>query len=291
MKLQFFILALIVVSTSLWGQEQQDSLSPRQIRKIERKARPAYICSSIGFGRSIFQDKGTSPLFYKGSPLLVAFTLLKADEKREAEFGGHYSIGSYSAGSSSSTTNAFRVQYSRLFRLNRISNEKWNFKVGGAIDVMTTIRINSSLGNNALGYEVFPTLLGSFKLSYDLSRKEAKEGKFLFIPYRLKPRKMQLSYRIDPGLMNNNIRNNFAYIGHSSILNDPIPFDNYRFNAFAGFRIASSLDFTYYLRNHNGIRFSYLWEAFRGGGPDSRFQMAFHFFRFSLLFNSKSPQN
>ena len=45
------------------------------------------------------------------------------------------------------------------------------------------------------------------------------------------------------------------------VLNDGNFLKSYEFNAFSGARFSSALDYTVYLKNKNGIRLSYEWDA------------------------------
>ena len=122
----------------------------------------------------------------------------------------------------------------------------------------------------------------------DVSRKEAKDKKLLFIKYHLKQRTRNLSFRLNVGLINSSFRNGFVYAGQSFILNEEKPFDDYQYKVFLGFRASSSLDYTIFLKNKNKIQLSYLWDAYKTGGDLDKFEMAHHTFKLTLLFNTNN---
>ncbi len=285
LKLLIFITAIFFVS-SVFGQTEEENLS----RKERRKKRPAYIEIGTGSNYCKFRDFATSPLFYSGTGIVMSVSRIKKDEIRESNFGIMYSGGKPTTKDESyavSLKNIF-INYTQLYQIKKLSNEKWNFKVGGTFNSSMDLRINESLQNNAVGYEGFFTLFGSAKLSRDLSRKKTKNYKLWFIKINLEPRERKLSYQFNLGLMNNTLRNGYAYSGQSGIINDSKILDGYQFQSFSGYRLSSQLDYRLSLRkNRNAIIFSYLWDAYKTGGDLDKMEAANHIFKFVLLFNTK----
>ena len=115
-------------------------------------------------------------------------------------------------------------------------------KVGGQLSNSFHIRNNPSFQNNATGLEVFSTLFASGKLSWNISNKEKKRAKFLFIPMNFKPRKRELSFRVNLAVMNNTYRNGYAYNNNSAITNDPDVFDDYQLKIFSGYRLGTECE-------------------------------------------------
>lgn len=265
-----------------WGQSE---------RKLARKSRPTYALVAFGPSSSNFRDFATSPLTYRGSILSTSLARLRADANKESLLGLSYSFGNYSATveehSTSSQVKTLSLYYSRLYAVNKYSNEQWKVKAGALFNATVNTRLNASLQNNAFGIEMFPTLLGSIQVERDLSRTSAKEGKLLFIRYNRQPRKRLLSYRFNLGLLNSHYRNGFVYSGQSSVLNDPKLFDDYSLKTFSGMRMSSTLCYSVFNSNGNITQFSYNWDAYKTGGDADAFEMAHHSLTVSLAFNTK----
>jgi hypothetical protein len=258
--------------------------------KFQRKLRPTFINASVGINFSNFRDFATSPLIYSGTPKYIGLDYLKSDENRETELGISYSFGNYKVqvekNSSVSNVNVISSFYSRLYQIPSLSNDAWNIKAGGLINVTGNIRSNPSFQNNAWGTELIATLFGSIKGTRDVSRTKQKDKKLLFVKYTLNPRKRNLSFRFNLGVINSSYRNGYVYTGQSSILNDPKMFDDYKFSMFSGFRMGTAIDYTIYLKNTNALRFSYVWDAYKTGGELDQYQMASHVLKFTLLFKT-----
>lgn len=282
------IIMLLLLLPSLAGFSQNDTTT--LTKKETRKERPAYLGFSAGLGYSGFRDFATSPLIYSGTPVYLSLSYLKADEKRESEFGFSYSFGNYVNNSNKQFTlsqvKTFSTYYSRLYRLEKLSSGKFNTKIGGVLNATNNTRYNPLLMNNAVGAEWFVNLMGSIKISQDVSRSEFKNKRFLFIKYTLEPRTRNIAFRLNVGLINSSYRNGYAYIRHTLDQNDL--YYGYRFDIFSGYRMSSSLDYTLFLKNRNAIQFSYLWDAYKTGGNTDKFEMAHHTFKLTFLFNTNN---
>jgi hypothetical protein len=279
------LLICMLIAAPLWTFAQSDTT-----KKSLRKMRPAYINVAFGLNFSNLRDFATSPLTYSGRPLFVGIDYLKTDQKRETEMGVSYSFGKYTAtvGENSAVSQVKVISgfYSRLYEIPAWGNEKWNIKAGGLLNVTGNIRSNASFQNNAFGSEIISTVFGSVKATRDVSRTKHKDKKFLFIKYKLHPRKKNLAFRLNLGLMNNTYRNGYVYSGQSSVINKPKFFDEYQFSVFSGFRMGTSIDYTISLKSSNAIRFSYVWDAYKTGGDLDQYQMASHVLKFTLLFKT-----
>jgi hypothetical protein len=274
-----------------WGFSQSDSTS--NFSKIElRKKMPAYLAFSVGSSYSSLRDFATSPLIYSGVQGNIALSRLKVNQKRESEIGASYAFGNYLSDynehSSVSKVQTLSVYYSGLYQLSNLSSEDLNVKVGGLVNATSNFRMNESFLNNAVGVEIIPTVFGSIKIEKDLSRKEGKDKKFLFMKYHVTPRERNLAFRLNIGLINSSYRNGFVYLEQSSVVNDFNLFDDYEFRVFSGFRASSALDYTIFLKNKNKIQISYLWDAYTTGGDLEKFEMAQHLLRFTFLFNTNN---
>ena len=261
-------------------------------RKELRKQIPKFIAIGFGTNNSKFRDFATSPLIYSGRVLHISLSRFKLSNKREAELGLSYDFGSlsnnYNSTFSSSDFKRVELYYSKLYKLKLFEAIGVNTKLGFLLVGNGNIRINNALQNNAFGIETFANLLGSIKFTKDISRKIAKEKKFLFIKYKLKEKSRDLAFRINLGLINSSYRNGYAYIGQSAILNEPKFFDDYEYNIFEGLRFSSRLDYTRNLSNKNAVQLSYIWDAYATRGDSDKFEIAHHIIKLTLLFNTNN---
>jgi len=284
------IISFLILPFSVFSQQNENiTLSKKEIRKL----RPAYINMSAGINNVLFRDFATSPLFYKGTPSTFSLSFLKKDQKKETETGISYTSGNcyttYTEQFVLSNIKMISLYYSLLYKINSLSNEKWNLKTGGLLNITGDFRINERLDNFQVGYELLPTLFGSIKLTRDISTKTDKERKFLFIKYKSKQRIRNISYRLNIGILNNSYRNPYSYIGPSSMALNSELFDGYTFYYLSGFRLSSALNYTFALKNKNKIRLSYIWDAFTTSkGNCGKFQMSQQLFKISLLFNTNN---
>ena len=286
------MLFLISLGTGCLAQQtDSDSLSGKEARKLARKNRPDYIGIGAGLNWSSHRDFATSPLIYSGTMAVFHIDKSRFDEQKESSLSLRLSAGNQDIAVAETFTAtsvvSFFNSYQQLFQVKRFSNEQWNVKAGGNISWGFNYRDNPSFGNNATGVEWYGTLFGSVKVTRDVSRKKAKEVKILFIKYKLKPLRRNISWQFNAGLLNSNLRNGFAFINQTALVNEPDRFTDYQFNIFSGFRLSSQIDYTLYLNTGNMVRFSYLWDAYRTGEEFDKFEMGHHMFTTSLWFKIK----
>ncbi len=273
--------------------EKQNSVTKKQDTIIEKRhIRPAYIVLTSGVAYSHYRDFATSPLFYSGLPIFSSISRLKSSHRKETDYGittisGNY-LNTYNNHLSASTGQSLSFYFSQLYKIDRISSEKINIKIGGMFDFTTNIRINEDLQNNALGLELFPAFFGSIKFTNDISRKKPETIKFLNLKFKLKARTRKLSYRMDIGLLNSTFRNKYAYTGHGAVFNQIPFFVDYEYHTFSGFRMNTAIDYTIHLKNKNLIQISYLWNLYKTGGQYDKFEMAYHIIKVSFLFNTNN---
>lgn len=283
------VIAILFLIPQIGMSQNDEALS----KKERKENRPKYRGVSIlGLGVGSFRDYATSPLTYTGLTLSSSRFSISMDEYRETESGTSMTFGAFgntfNDHGSTSITISPSLYYSELYSLPKFSISKFNLKVGGMMNVTSNIRINEGLLNNAIGFEIIPTLFGSVKGTLDVSRKETRSKKFLFFKYTLEKRRKSLAFRFNTGLINASFRNGYAYSGQAFLLNEPDPFDDYQFKIFSGYRLSSSIDYTLYSRKTtNAVQFSYIWDAYKTGGDFESFEMAQHALRVTLLFNTK----
>jgi len=280
-----FFLFLFLMPVIIFSQNENNIIT----KEDERKKRAIFSTRSSGLTFSNLRDFATSPLIYNGISYTSTFSLLKINTKREMEIGTTNSLGIFSTSINGNGASGYvfspSVFYSQLYELHKLSSEKLNIKIGGLFNTTANIRYNASYNNNAFGLEIIPTLFGSIKLTKDVSRKETKNKKILGIPYTLKARKRDISFRLNIGLVNSSYRNGYVYADQSSLLNDFTLFEDYQFKIFSGFRMSSSLDYTIYLKNRNRMQFSYVWDAYKTGGDLDKLEVGNHSFRYTFLIN------
>lgn len=249
---------------------------------------PLYFETGIGLDISNYRDFATSPLIYHGYMGVLPIKLLIEDQKSETVLNMRNSLGAYQirVGDEETTSIGYvnNIRIGHLMRINPLSGNRFIFKAGGVYDVATIFRLNNYLFNNATGYEIFGTLSGSLKITADLSRREVREIDLVWWKIYLNPRTRWLSFRLDLGIVNSTLRNGYAYIGQEILLNHLKLFDDYHFDLFSGYRLGSRLDYTWFLKNGNGLRFSYIWDAYFSGGEYPRYEMAHHILQCSLLY-------
>ena len=283
----FFIFLFSICSLSF--SQVNDSLrNASESKKELRKSTPIYLINGLGVNAVSYRDFATSPLIYN-APLGININagIEKLKSKHEQNVTLNYTFGLFKSKTngerSSSIGHFLTLNSSDLFKLN-VLQEKWDISLGYLISGVSSFRINDNLGNNSFGYELFFNAMASGKITRDLSRDIIKEKKILFMKFKMRPKTRNISFRFDPGIINSSVRNDFSYIGQSAILNDSKAFDNYKFRIFSGLRFRTSLDFTRYLKNGNGIRWSYTWDALKTGRDIDDFELGSHLFSFSLLF-------
>jgi hypothetical protein len=263
------------------------------IQGVDEKTSAKFVQIGLGANRGSMRDFATSPLTYKG--LLANYSLgyIKMTPKREVKLSGRFNHGAYRSKrdeffpvNSKSSQYMMFIDYARLYTINRWSDKKWAFKAGGTFNTMFDVRVNESLMNAGVGYEMFNTFFLSAKAIRTFQRYADKEKKFLFIKYKRKPRTQQLSYQLNVPVMNNTLRNGFAYIGNEGLNTIPL-FKEYEYKAFSGFRLSSELSYTVVTHSSNMWRISYLWDAYAVGKEHRRFEAANHILEFSLLYRIK----
>lgn len=238
--------------------------------------------ANFGLGLSAFRDLATSPLTYRGVTFAVSpISRWKIDDKKEVFFGldVHFGASLIAVGGESdiSFLIAPAINYSRLYALKKLAKKGWDYKIGGKVDVWTLIRTNPSLGNNTLGFELFPTLFGSFKITKSFERHP-------FLRKKRSTKKQSFSLSVDVGLWNNTLRNDFAYTNHTPFFNSRDFLRDYEFQWFNGFRIKTAIDYILYSnKNSNAIKIAYKWEGLHSGRTQDRFAIGIGYIQVALL--------
>jgi len=264
----------------------------RDSLKQIRKNRPYYSTVGIGVQGSKFRDFATSPIFYEGIGAALHWGALKMDSQVESELTFQYGFGFHNIGVkneyAAATLHQPKWSYSYLRNLKRLSNDKWNIKAGAMANILINIRSNASLMNNGLGFESLNTLMVAGKVTRDISRPKTVTKKLLFLKFKLNSKKRDLSYRLNVGVLNNTLRNGYAYLNQDWLLRENSSnLDGYNYRFFSGMRAGAEINYTKYLDNGNAIRISYLSDVYHTGNESAKFEAAHHFLKFLLLFRSK----
>lgn len=112
--------------------------------------------------------------------------------------------------------------------------------------------------------------------------------KLLFLKIKLKPKKRDVSFRFNVGVVNNNLRNGYAYLNQSWIISDDSQVLNgYKYAFFSGARLTSEWNYTRHLTNGNAIRFAFNTDVYTTGNQLDKFEAAHYTLKFILLFRTK----
>jgi hypothetical protein len=286
---------LLLASNLNYGQENTPGEPPEQNRTSR-----FYHQLSSGLHLPVYRDFATSPLFYDGFGFYQGSGRLKRSDQKERLLKIGLSLSAVAARVPESdfiqpgamgTFGNFQLYYLRLWKLEKLSSDKNNVKVGGALVSTQNFRSNSSLQNNALGLENLTNLMGSFQVTRDISRKVPKQLNLWLLKPTLQPVERELRFLFNTGLLNFNYRPGYAYSFDAEIVGeetDPLfwVLSDYRWSL-NGWRLQTELEYITYLGNGNARSFAYVWEAAHAPGRHEAFQMASHQFRFTYYFFTK----
>lgn len=285
------LILMLLLSAQVYSQKR-DSLDT-----IKNKL-PSnfYSVLSIGLTSPLYRDFATSPLFYRGLGINLNTAWLRRNDKRERIFRVDLGFSALIPRVPKSKLiqpgglayyGNLTLYYHQLWKIEALSNEKFNMKVGGALNITQNVRGNPVLQNNAMGLENLSNLMASAQVTMDISRKTPKEYK----RFTLKPVKRELRLLVNVGVLNFNYRPGYAYTYDSEMngtKSRPVAwaFSNYKLTL-NGWRINTELEFIKYLPNRNARAWSYVWEAAHAKGRYEPFQMASHRIQYTLYFHSK----
>lgn len=290
------VIVLLFIGTQCYSQERESLDTVKTESPIN-----FYTQLSIGLTSPLYRDFATSPLFYRGLGIHLSTAWQKRSDKRERIFKVAFGFSALTPRVPKSKLIqpgglAFygRVDfyYQQLWKLEALSNEKNNLKIGGAVNITQNIRANPALQNNTMGLENISNVMASAQWTLDISRTKTKQLNLWLFKPTLKPVKRELRFLVNVGVLNFNFRPGYAY-AYDSELNgmdtNPVSwaFSNYKFSM-NGWRVKTQLEFIKYLPNGNARAWSYVWEAANAKGKYEPFQMASHRIQFTLYFNTKT---
>jgi hypothetical protein len=268
---------------------QTDAAQQNDSTKV-RQPRPIYVGIGIGNNISRFRDYATSPLFYGATARTISVFVDRPSDKKDMFIQARYSAANYKARgiddkTSLSNLKAVSARYTMLWKINPLSSEKFNVKVGGTFDAWADLRVNKKLQNNAAGVEMFASLMLSVKASHRIMLTEQKKIWFL----KFNPRYRNTFFQLNVPVMNNTFRNDYIYTSTAGLDGNTKPslFKGHEFHAFSGFRLSTCLMYEQEVFNNNILRFTYDWDLLLTSKKYDQFQMANHLFLVSMLINLK----
>ncbi|HSJ66402.1 MAG TPA: hypothetical protein VK921_01955 [Anditalea sp.] len=287
-------LAIIVFALIALDALAQDNIGQNYTDQDDR-----FLLGSMGMVIPVYRDFATSPLFYRGAGLHGGMGWMRSSDKRERliDFNMNGSLTLARTPESDffpALTEGFFIsinsQFHYLYKIERFSTAKNNFKLGGAIVSTQNIRINPHLENAAVGLENISNLMLVGKLKRDISRTEPKNFKFLFIKTTLQPIRRYLDFQTNIGILNFNRRPGYAYVYHNEwdgTDTDPASWvlDAYRWTL-NGWRLGTTVEYSWFRPSGNGRKISYLWDAAHAPGRFESMQMASHTFRYTIIINN-----
>ena len=256
---------------------------------------------AIGLTNATYRDFATSPLFYSGSGILLQTSWFKQSNSKERDLQFGLVLNNMSARIPKSNymqpeTNAIfaqlNIRYNRLFRLNSISTDRVDYKLGGLAQTTQNLRANPSLFNNALGLENITNIMVSAQMTRDVSRNRNRTLNFRLFKINLRPVKRDLRFQLNYGLANFNYRPGYAYlyvpeINGTETTNLQFFLSSYKWSGFDGQRVTTDLEYIIYMPNGNASSWSYTWDIASAPGNHELFQMASHQIRYRMYFHTK----
>jgi len=258
-----------------------------------------FLMGHMGVVVPVYRDFATSPLFYRGAGLHGGMGWLTSSSKQdwlvELNFNGSLTFaGTPESDFFPALTEGFFISINSYFhylhRIDKISSQKNNFKLGGAILSTQNIRINPHLENAAVGLENISNLMLVGKLKMDISRTEPVRFKFLFIDTTWHPLRRYVDFQANLGVLNFNRRPGYAFVYHNEwdgTDTDPASWvlDAYEWSL-NGWRLGTTVEYSWFRPSGNGRKISYLWDAAHAPGRYESMQMASHTIRYTLILNN-----
>lgn len=295
MKKNYLLFALLCIGLLNSAQAQSGSAASDDSGSVKPK-RPIYAGIGIGNNLSTVRDFATSPLSYYGAAKTISVFVDRPSDTKDMFIQARYSAGNYKVQDldydKQERTNlkfanvkSASARFTMLWKINPISSEKYNIKIGGTFDAWGDLRTNTAFQNNGFGSELFATLFLSAKVSHQINITETKKLWFL----KFNPRYRKTFFQLNLPVMNNTYRNGYIYTTTAGLDGNanPSPFKSYEFQAFSGFRLSTCLSYEQAIFNDNILRFTYDWDMLLSSKKYDQFQMANHIFLVSLVLKLK----
>ncbi len=261
----------------------QDSIPSFPDIRLQNRS---YIHFAPGADRIVLRDFATSPLFYRG--YMASFTLgaSRILPFRESELRLRAGAG-YFEGVQSLRIYTYNVQFDHLWKVPKFSSQRLKTGLGFMADVTTFERRNLAFGNNNYGLDFLSTIFLTARSEFSIDRKSAKHVKFWFINYHLKPVQRDLRLQVAVSALNSSYRNGYNHLRGGAYPGTTLITD-YELRAHSGFRLATNLAYTRHLRNGNGLRLAYIWDANSNPGVYEKLEVAQHTIQFTFLFRANN---
>lgn len=266
MKQYFFLLiVLILAGTSAAAQEEQPSYHLGDFLK-----------AGGGASRIKIRDLGVSPIYYEGYAPLGTLSIDTETEKHSWSIFGTYGYGTLKAERlliyQSSIHN---INYGGHFHYNiKELRPDINLKVGGAFQGLTNVRFSPSFRNAGSTVESINSIAASAKVEWIIDRTKDRRRLLWLIPMPAGRRVTALSYQLNVPLLTAIWSPAFSYL--DDFTEGTVDYERKNELKFGGFRLNNQFDYTYYLKNGNGLRLSYYWEVFKGPDDFGRIEFAQH---------------
>jgi len=285
-------LLLVLLGVGLFNSARAETTSILGDSSTTKVKRPLYAGIGIGNNISTLRDFATSPLTYSGTAKTIAVFVDRPSDKKDMYIQARYSAGNYKVKDLDydkqertdlkfANVKSASARFSMLWKINPISSEKYNIKIGGTFDAWADLRSNAAFENNGFGSELFATLFLSAKVSHQINITETK--KFWFVKFN--PRYRKTFFQLNLPFMNNTFRNGYIYTTTGGLdgNTNASPFKYYEFSAFSGLRLSTTLSYEQAIFNDNILRFTYDWDMLLSSKKYDQFQMANHIFLVSLV--------
>lgn len=295
MKLQLKIVFLFFITCSTVFAQLEDGEADKPVQIITNRI----MTRSVGLVVPVYRDFATSPLFYRGVGMNLGYGWLNTNFKRDRLFemnlNGSVTLANTPRSDYYQTQTAgflvsSNVYYHYLHRIEKLSSEKMNFKLGGAINGTQNIRVNPRLFNAALGLESILNLMVAGRLNRDISRTENKKIKFLFIEKTLLPIKRHWDFQANVGVLNFNRRPSYAYVYKEEwdgTDTNPALWIMEPYNwSMNGWRLGTRVEYSWFRPSGNGRKWAYIWDAAHVPGRFESFQMASHTLQYAIIINN-----
>lgn len=244
-----------------------------------------FVDISLGAGHHRVQDAGMSPLRYGGKAANVLLGFRHESEKFMQLFnvsGGASRPGNnFDFSPSVLTSLHYDIDYAFIWRTKAKPLQTQLF-VGGAVNHTNHLYEHNRYGNNSLNY--------AGTLGLHLSAALTKEFNVLGLPFAA-------FYRLDIPVMSRFWRPFYATSiprEHLDLDSDPTPTTLWNSGDFAlpneAFRLKSTLEIHYLMKNGNRVKLGYLWDYNRIEGLH-RVQTRISHISLGLLFNFRKHEN
>jgi hypothetical protein len=255
-----------------------------------------YTFRTTGLSMLTFRDFATSPLFYRGGGLNLAYGRL--NQKSHREFYYEFDFLAANTSALAPESNYFQTNtgslyfslsgyYHYLHVIKALSTEKNRLMLGAAYVSTQNIRLNQQFQNAAAGLENIMNLMISARYTRDFSRKESKELQYYKLKIKLPRVQRSISFQLNTGLLNFNRRPGYAYVysnawdgSNTNGLNWIL--EEYKLSM-NGWRFGTRLEFLRKAENRNTRRIAYIWDIAHVPGRFDVFQMAIHRLQFTTI--------